>query len=181
MLEPPYCFFYSSIQALTFFFFFLLCFAMPGILCLGEIAVTCQTSIKRGKIPSLTFSRGLVFQTRTGSLREGKRPKRGNEQKRLRECQVTSLPGTPHINTPSSVFSCAFLLSLTSFTLESSVLPQKAECGYSDSVWRQSQAFFPPRCLTVCLPRWTTLKAEGPSINNPAFLRVTLYLVLSAE
>ncbi len=84
MLEPPYCFFYSSVQALTpQFGSFLLCFAMPGILCLGEITDTCQSSIKRGKIPALTFSRGLVFQTRTGRLRGGgKKKKRERAQER---------------------------------------------------------------------------------------------------
>lgn len=46
--ESPYCFFCSSVQALTLHFrSFLLCFAVPGILCLGEITLTCQRSRER--------------------------------------------------------------------------------------------------------------------------------------
>lgn len=161
---------------------------MPGILYLGEITVTCQSSIKRGKILSLTFSRGLVFQTRTGSLRKGKKgPREGMSKKDRGSAKCPVFQTHPILILHLLCFLALFLLSSTSFSLQSSVLPrstsyratQKAECGYSNSVWRQSSAFFPPRCLTVCLPHWSTLKAEAPSINNPAFEREKLYLVLS--
>lgn len=69
--------------------FCVLCFAMPGTLCLEEITVTCQRSIKRGKISTLTFSRGLMFQARMGCLRGrrgGKKEKRVRERGRSKRC-----------------------------------------------------------------------------------------------
>lgn len=64
--------------------FCMLCFAMPGTLCLEEITVTCQRSIKRGKISTLTFSRGLMFQARMGCLR-GRRGEKREEGQRERD------------------------------------------------------------------------------------------------
>lgn len=163
MLEPPYCFFYSSVQALTLRRgSFLLCFAMPGILCRGEITVTCQSSIKRGeKIPALTFSRSLVFQTRTGPAQErekntGKGP-RERERAERQECQVSVqcpvFQAHPKLILHLLSFLCVSLRPWHPFTLQPSVLPhttslpQEAKHGFTHSVWRR--AVFPPRWLTV--------------------------------
>lgn len=131
------------------------------------------------KIPALTFSRGLVLQTRTGRFFKGlgrwrwgggggqrQGPERGSERKRKKKrtesaksvSSMSSLPGTPQINTPSCVFSS----SSTSACPPSHHQPQ----GYSrGEAWLHSlclETVLPPRCLTVCLPRRSALKAKAP-------------------
>lgn len=104
---------FSSVQALTLpFGSFLLSFAMHGILCLEETTVTRQCRKgRKGKIPALTFSCSFVFWARTGHLRDGKTKKEKAWEREWAKSvsaksvsSVSSLPGTPHVNTSSCVF-----------------------------------------------------------------------------
>lgn len=179
MLEPPYCFFYSSVQALTLHFgSFLLCFAMPGILCLGEITVTCQCSIKRGKefllwhlAAALCFRLGRAIweMEKNHTQKKNRGPERGSEQRESAKSvsSVSSLPGTPQSNTSSCAFPFVLHILLpAAICPPSHRQPQSYSRGkawlHSYCLERVVQAVFPPRCLTVCLPRRSTLKAEAP-------------------
>lgn len=117
-------------HASDLFFFVFLCFAMPGILCLEEITATCQRSIKRWEISTLTFSRGLMFQTRMGCLRgerKDRRPGRGGDQKDSGSAECfTTMPqtsgDTAQIKASSSAFSSAFHHQLFSYSRSSARL-----------------------------------------------------------
>lgn len=183
MLEPPYCFFYSSVQALTLHFgSFLLCFAMPGILCLGEITVTCQCSIKRGKefllwhlAAALCFRLGRAIwemeknhtQKKTEGLREGV------SKERVPKVSVQCPVFQAH---PKVILNLVrFPSSSTSFSPQPSVLPhtaslrvtQEAKHGYTHTVWRGSyKQFFHQGALQFVYHVGALWKLRRLIINN---------------
>lgn len=169
MSDPPCCFFCSSVQALTLQFgSFLSCLAMPGILCLWEIRVTCQSSIKRGNILTLTFNHRLgraVWER--GKMSEGQRVGVSEKNK--------SVPSVS-VQCPVSQAHPKLILHLLCFLVLSRCLPHPSPCSHLSSLTppatellkRQSMTLtvsgvFPPRCLIVCLPQWNTLKAKTPN------------------
>lgn len=184
MLEPPYCFFYS-VQALTLHFgSFLLCFAMPGILCLGEIIVTCQCSIKRGKKFLLWhLAAALCFRLRRAIWEMEKTHKNPPKKQRAWEREWAK-KRVPRVSVQCPVFQAhpkvilhlvRFPSSSTSFSPQPSVLPhtaslrvtQEAKHGYTHTVWRGSyKQFFHQGALQFVYHVGALWKLRRLIINN---------------
>lgn len=150
-------------------FFLLLCpsfnssvrifFVMPGILCRGEITVTCQSSIKRGKIPALTFSRSLVSQTRTGRLR-------GSERKDKRVPSVSVECPVFQTHPKLILHLCFLVLSLRS--------PHPSPCSHLSSLT-------PPASELLKRPRMVTLIPSGDSLTSSVSTKVPHSLFTTLE